>query len=201
MNMNEKFMDWAEREIVKKHGRYADSMQTMLEYEMLMNIYAYHEADFSVCMEDISRLIMNHLPLTPVEDRRIDWIWDAEHELYIHKRMPYHLCKIEDAVINTNRFITCDISVAGKPEYRAANDREVAIIHALYPIQFPYHQTRDGMLCVVRADKYIAFTKYKDECTGEWKDIFRYFDTSTEFWDEVPFSECSKFIGAVIGEE
>lgn len=201
MKMNEKFMDWAEREIVEKHGMYKDSMQTKLEYDVLMNFYAHREADIAMFMQDMQRLIMNRLPLTPVENQKEDWQWDDEHELYIHKRMPYHLCKIEDVVINTSRFITCDISVAGKPEYRAANDQEVAIINALYPIQFPYQQTRDGMLCVIRVDKYIAFTKYKDECTGEWKDIFKYFDTSTEFWDEVPFSECSKFISAVIGEE
>lgn len=201
MKIDDKFIEWAEKEIVGKYGRYKDSMQTRLEYDILMNFYAHQETSFTMCMQDIERLVMNHLPLTPVKDRKEDWEWDDERKIYIHKRMPNRLCKIEGAVINTGRFITCDISVAEKPEYRDADDHEIAIINALYPIQFPYHQTRDGILCVVRADKYIAFTKYKDECTGKFYNIFKYFDTSTEFWDEVPFSECSKFIVNAIGEE
>lgn len=200
MKIDDKCLDWAKKEITERYGRYTKSMQTRLEYDVLMSFYTHHDADFNKCINDISRLLMNRLPLISVENREEDWEWNEKEEVYIHRHMPFHLCKIKNTVVNLNRFIVCDISKKDTPEYRQPTDREIEILHVLYPIQFPYYQTRDGVLYISKADKYISFMKYKDECAGEWHDIFKHFDTSTEFWKEVPFSECSKYMVEVIGE-
>lgn len=209
-------LEWARREVElacekenpnRKEGEWdygcACYESALKAYECMIND-GHSGYSFGVTKQILKRLL-DHIPLTSLEDRDEDWIKneslsssDKEYEAYQHVRRGslwkyvYPDGKVEFRDNDRARAVIYD-----SPNTLWCSGLTTKIVHELYPIQFPYIPQKDPY--ILYEDEYLTDSKNGDFDTvemieiktpeGDVVPVNRYFKESDEGWTEIDHAE------------
>lgn len=209
-------LEWARREVElacekenpnRKEGEWdygcACYESALKAYECLIND-GHSGYSFGVTKHILNRL-MDHIPLTSLEDRDEDWIKDEslspsdkEYESYQHVRRGslwkyvYPDGKVEFRDYDRARSVNND-----SPNSLWCSGLTTKIVHELYPIKFPYMPQKEPY--ILYEEEYLTDPKNGDFDTidmieiktpeGDVVPVDRYFKESDEGWTEIDYAE------------
>lgn len=157
--MNEIELKWVKEELVTAYPNLSPS-------DVLDMLVLADKIEKEIGLENVLDLLKSigfGFPLSPVENKMDDWIRTDNDNIFQHKRLQ-SLFHFNDTYLNTNRMV-CNNRLTGEIE-EAASEFDF-MLNAVYPISFPYFQTRFGVLSYVRHNELVILLSYVDECSGE----------------------------------